>query len=163
MFNIMWCSVLWNFKILKHMLYMHCYLYIRVRMSVYMRTKERELKEESPVCLKTCNTGILVRLLTCLGSPGGSDSKKPDSNMGDLGWEDPLEKGMATHSNILAWRIQWTKKYGRLQSMGSQRVRHDWATFTHTHTHPLSPLWSDVLHMAQLKASFLFYFYPLIS
>ena len=42
-----------------------------------------------------------------------------------LGWEDPLEKGMATHSSILAWRIQWTEKPGRLQSMGSQRVGDD--------------------------------------
>ena len=42
-----------------------------------------------------------------------------------LGWEDPLEKGMATLSSILAWRIPWTKEPGRLQSMGSQRVRHD--------------------------------------
>ena len=45
-----------------------------------------------------------------------------------LGWEDPLEKGMATHSNILAWRIQWTEEPGELQSMVSQRVRQDWAT-----------------------------------
>ena len=42
-----------------------------------------------------------------------------------LGWEDPLEKGMATHSSILAWRIQWTKEPGRLQLMGLQRVGHD--------------------------------------
>ena len=42
-----------------------------------------------------------------------------------LGWEDPLEKGMATDSSILAWRIPWTEKPGRSQSMGSQRVRHD--------------------------------------
>ena len=42
-----------------------------------------------------------------------------------LGQEDPLEKGMATHSCILAWRIPWTEKPGGLQSMGSQRVRHD--------------------------------------
>ena len=41
------------------------------------------------------------------------------------GWEDPLEKGMAAHSNILAWRIPWTEEPGGLQSMGSQRVRHD--------------------------------------
>ena len=40
-----------------------------------------------------------------------------------LGWEDPLEEGMATHSSILAWRIPWTEEPGRLQSMGSQRVR----------------------------------------
>ena len=45
-----------------------------------------------------------------------------------LGWEDPLEKGMATHSSILAWRIPWTEEPGRLQSMGSQRVGYDWAT-----------------------------------
>ena len=42
-----------------------------------------------------------------------------------LDWEDPLEKGMATHSSILAWRIPWKEEPGRLQSMGSQRVGHD--------------------------------------
>ena len=42
-----------------------------------------------------------------------------------LGGEDPLEKEMATHSSILAWKIPWTEEPGRLQSMGSQRVRHD--------------------------------------
>ena len=42
-----------------------------------------------------------------------------------LGWEDPLEKEMATHSSTLAWKIPWMDKPGRLQSMGSQRVRHD--------------------------------------
>ena len=41
-----------------------------------------------------------------------------------LGWEEPLEKGTATHSSILAWRISWTEETGRLQSMGSQRVGH---------------------------------------
>ena len=42
-----------------------------------------------------------------------------------LGWEDPLEKRMATHSSILAWRIPWTEEPGGLQSMGSQRVGHN--------------------------------------
>ena len=42
-----------------------------------------------------------------------------------LGWEDLLEKGMATHSSILAWRIPWIEEPGELQSMGLQRVRHD--------------------------------------
>ena len=41
------------------------------------------------------------------------------------GWEDPLEKGKATHSSILAWRIPWAEEPGGLQSMGSKRVRHD--------------------------------------
>ena len=45
-----------------------------------------------------------------------------------LGWEDPLEKGMATHSSILAWRMPWTEEPGDLLSMGSQRVRHDGGT-----------------------------------
>ena len=42
-----------------------------------------------------------------------------------LAQEDPLEKGMATHSSILSWRIPWTEEPGGLQSMGLQRVRHD--------------------------------------
>ena len=45
-----------------------------------------------------------------------------------LGQEDPLEKEMATHSSILAWRVPWTEESGRLQSVGSQRARHNWAT-----------------------------------
>ena len=54
-----------------------------------------------------------------------------------LGWEDPLEKEMATHSSILAWRILWMEELGRLQSMGSLRVGHDF-TFTFTfHFHAL--------------------------
>ena len=49
-----------------------------------------------------------------------------------LGQGDPLEKGIATHSNILAWKIPWTKKPGGLQSRGSQRVRHYRVTNTFT-------------------------------
>ena len=45
-----------------------------------------------------------------------------------LGWEDPLEKEMAIHSSTIAWKIPWTEEPGRLQSMGSQRVGHNWAT-----------------------------------
>ena len=47
-----------------------------------------------------------------------------------LGWEDPLEKGRATHSSILAWRTPWTEALGGLQSMASQRVGHDLAANT---------------------------------
>ena len=49
---------------------------------------------------------------------------------GSTGWEDPLEKGMATHSSVLAWRIPWTEEPGGPQSTGSQRVGRDWATDT---------------------------------
>ena len=56
-------------------------------------------------------------------------SAKPET------WKDPLEKDMATHFSILAWRIPWTEEPGGLQSMGSQRVRYDWLTNTHTVLH----------------------------
>ena len=55
-----------------------------------------------------------------------------------LGWQDPLEKEMAIHSSTIAWKIPWTEEPGRLQSMGSQRVGHDWATScscSHSHIH----------------------------
>ena len=48
-----------------------------------------------------------------------------ETRVRSLSWEDPLEKEMATHSSILAWRIPWTEKPSRLQSTGSQRVGHD--------------------------------------
>ena len=48
-----------------------------------------------------------------------------ETRIQSLGWEDPLEKRMAIHSSILAWRISWTEEPGGLQSMGSQRIGHD--------------------------------------
>ena len=45
-----------------------------------------------------------------------------ETQVRSLGWEDPLEKGMATHSSIVAWRIPWTQEPGRLQSIGHKRV-----------------------------------------
>ena len=64
-----------------------------------------------------------------MGYPGGADGKESACSVGDpgsiLGQEDPLEKEMATHSRILAWKIPWTEESGRLQSMRSQRVGYD--------------------------------------
>ena len=60
-----------------------------------------------------------------------------------LGQEDPLEKEMATHSNILAWEIPWTEEPGGLQSMGSQRIRHDFTKndlTVLTESHKTSPV-----------------------
>ena len=62
-----------------------------------------------------------------------------------LGWEDPLEKEMAIHSSILAWRIPWTEEPGGLQFMGSQRVRHDLVT--------------SLLHFTLSISSILFFHY----
>ena len=63
------------------------------------------------------------------GFSGGSDGEESASNERDPGSipgsEDPLEKGMATHSSILAWRLPWTEEPGGLPSMGLQRIGHD--------------------------------------
>ena len=74
------------------------------------------------------------------GFSGGAVVKNPPLNAGDtrhlglmLGGEDPLEKEMAACFIILAWKIPWTEEPGRLQSMGLQRVTHDWA-LTHSLT-----------------------------
>ena len=67
----------------------------------------------------------------CTGFPCGSVVKNPSAmketqemKFRSLGWGDPLEEEMATHSSILAWRLPWTEEPGGLQSVGSQRVRH---------------------------------------
>ena len=64
-----------------------------------------------------------------------------ETQVQSLGEEDPLEKGMAIHSSILAWTIPWTEEPGGLQFLGSQRVGHDEAsnTFTFTFTPPKYP------------------------
>ena len=52
--------------------------------------------------------------IALLGFPGSSDGKESACSVGDLGWEDPLEKGMATHLSILAWNIPWADEPGGL-------------------------------------------------
>ena len=67
-----------------------------------------------------------------MGSEGKESTAMQETWIWTLTWENPLEKGMATHSSILAWRIPWTEEPGGPQSMGSQRVRHNWTTNTFT-------------------------------
>ena len=74
-------------------------------------------------------------VLVILKKKNKKTKKKPPANAGNIrdkfySWigKIPLEKGMATHSSILAWRIPWTEEPGRLQSIWLQRVGHDWAT-----------------------------------
>ena len=55
-------------------------------------------------------------------------SAMPETRVWSMGRKDPLEKEMVPHSSTIAWKIPWTEEPGRLQSMGSQRVGHDWAT-----------------------------------
>ena len=77
----------------------------------------------------------MVSLKEEKGFPDGSVVKNLPANqetrVWTLGLEDPLEKEMATHCSILAWDILWTEEPGRLQSMGLQRIRYDWATKQH--------------------------------
>ena len=99
-------------------------------------TRGQLLSREDPLEKGRLHTPVF------LGFPGGSDGKESACSVGDLGstvglgrspgeWvrclgqEEPLEKEMATHSSILAWRLPRTEEPGRLQSMRSQRVRHD--------------------------------------
>ena len=77
--------------------------------------------------------------------------------------EDHLEKGMAIHSSILAWRMPWTEETGGLPSMGLQRVRHDWANNTklyiiHTHTHANTH--TCICAHTLLNSEFFFLFFP---
>ena len=98
--------------------------------------KESACNAGDPGSIPGSNPGEGIRLPTpvFLGFPGGSDGKESACNAEDLGlgrsqgWEDPLEKGMTTHSSTLAWRIPRTEEPGGLQSLGSQWVRHDWVT-----------------------------------
>ena len=78
---------------------------------------------------------FLEKLIDTWDFPSGSVVMNLPANAEDsgdvvwsLGWKHPMEEGMETHSSILAWRIPWTEEPGELQSMGSQRVGHDWAT-----------------------------------
>ena len=81
-----------------------------------------------------------------------------ETSVRSLGWDDPLEKGKATYSSVLAWRIPWT-----LWSWGSQRVRHYWATFTYTqvdlhNSEMQSQLWRAHRHWAFPGVLSYFYF-----
>ena len=71
-------------------------------------------------------------MMSVMGFPGGSAGKESpalqESQVQSLGEKDPLEKEMATHSSILAWKIPWTEEPSGLQFVGSQRVRHDLMT-----------------------------------
>ena len=102
-----------------------------------------------------------------MGFPGGSEVKASACNAGDLGSipgsGSSLEKEMATHSSILAWRIPWMEEPGGLQSMGLQRVRNDWATslsLSH-HRYPTCMVKFIQVEVRKLQAISDFYF-PLI-
>ena len=79
-----------------------------------LKTNALRVRKQSYVLADFCVTQMVKNL-----------PAMQETRVQSLGWEDPLEKEMATHSNILAWRITWMGEPGRLQSMGSKRVGHD--------------------------------------
>ena len=99
-------------------------------------------------CLHCCKVHLcftMYRYLISFYLPAMEETR-----VRSLGWEFPLEKGVAIHSSILAWRIPWTEKPGGLQSIGLQRVGHDWATNTHTHNIPFYGYTTFCLSICQL-------------
>ena len=123
-------------------LFIICTLKLALYLFFFLQNKLKSLwnKEEK----KSINYSIFIQDLlsyrlfySLFGFPVGSDGKESTHNAGDpgfiylvrsLGWEDPFEKEMATHSYIFAWRVPLPEEPGRLQFMGSQSVRHDLAT-----------------------------------
>ena len=84
-----------------------------------------------------------------MGFPGSTIRKEPACNEGDNemwlwspGWEDSREEGLETHFSILAWRIPWMEEPGGLQSIGSQKVRHNWNDLAYMHR-PEKYVWSQ--------------------
>ena len=96
------------------------------RMEQILSVCESECMHAQPLqlCPTLCDpmiSSLVAQRLKCL-------PPMQETRVQPLGWEDPLEKEMVTHSSILAWRIPWREMPGRLQSTGSQRVGQDWAT-----------------------------------
>ena len=78
-------------------------------------TRELRIRQEEMASWKPRGS-FRMKWSIFLGFPGGSGGEESDCNMGDLGWEDPLEMGKVTHSSILAWRITWTVPWGHKES-----------------------------------------------
>ena len=94
---------------------------------------ELVLRHSSSSCYKgefTSSTGLgrsVSQVVVVVKNPPANAGNVLIPGSWSLGQEDPLEEGMATHSSILAWKIPWTEEPGGLQSIGSQRVGHDWS------------------------------------
>ena len=84
------------------------------------------LKSQTWQVTNTMNSSLVAQLVKCL-------SAMLETQVQSLGWDDPQEEGMATHSSIPTWRVLWTEESVRLQSIGLQKVGHDWSDFTCIH------------------------------
>ena len=83
------------------------------------------LEDHDPsLCFSKCHIWVLI-LASLVAQMVKNLPAMHETEVGSLGWKDPLEKGMETHSSILAWRIPWTEEADRIQSVGLQRVGHN--------------------------------------
>ena len=85
----------------------------------------RDLGVQKILCVCERDTHIHTNIITSVAQTVKNLPAMQETHVRSLGHEDPLEKGMATHSSNLAWKILWTEEPGGLQSTGSQRVGHD--------------------------------------
>ena len=94
---------------------------ISLVLKFFMSTRNRKICKKSRDCFGYCTDGGFLGKAQQVKNPPAVQETQVQS----LGWEDPLEEGMATHSSILAWKIPWTEEPRGLQSMRSQRVGHN--------------------------------------
>ena len=91
---------------------------------------------DSLCCIEETNTKLWAsQVVLVVKNPPTNAVWRWDMPVRSLGQEDPLEKGMAIHSSILAWTIPWSEEPGRLQFIGLHRVRHDWNHLVHSTQH----------------------------
>ena len=128
MFYIMWLLPKLEKK-LKRKVKVQIWIQIH-RLSEYVLKTTEELQNSQKGREKTAESHVSVKQVAQLVKKKIHRliQEMPEMPVQSLGHADPMEEGMATHSNILAWRIPWAEEPVRLQSMGSQRIRHDWAT-----------------------------------
>ena len=126
------CSQTRNYYLIKRALresLMYMYMYVD---GMYLSNEDFHLLQTKVYSYIYININIIdmhIDIGKIWGFPSGSAVRNPPAmqqlQFQSLGLEDPLEEGMVAHSNILAWRIPWTEDLGRLQSVGSQRIRHN--------------------------------------
>ena len=107
-----------------------CSSFMKILNKIYQRTFLQREKADLVIWKKPHSFNLLIFNMY-ISFPGGSDGEESVKNSDGEefpGSRRPLEKGMASHSSILAWRVPWTKEPGGLQFMGSQRIGHDWVT-----------------------------------
>ena len=96
---------------------------------LYLLSLRRTMAHILNVYIRMSSINVTLTYLTSLvGQTVKHLSTLWETQVWSLGWENPLEKEMAIHSSTIAWKIPWTEEPGRLQSLGLQRVGHDWAT-----------------------------------